>query len=298
MYELGLLAPPVKAEVKKQPLPERLYKPTPDQINETAVYNVRETHYSFTKLSTYNDCPWKYRYAFVLKVPKRGSHVLSYGSSMHKTLFNFFTLWKERQKDAETTAKTPVSLTELLTMYERAFIDEWYPSKKARQEYYDKGAKALTAWFAITIKNTPNILKLEQSFNLKVDEFVINGAIDRVDQIGIDEKTKKPQVKIVDYKTGKVKEKFDKDDKYQLLIYTLAVQDPNIIDGQVKELEYYFIDANESRKIEPTEKDATAALDWVRESVKSIQSGDFRATPNEHMCNYCDYRDICEYRAV
>lgn len=310
MYELNLLAPPVKAEVKPQPLPGRLYKPTPEQTKETAVYNVRETHYSFTKLSTYNDCPWKYRYAFVLKVPKRGNHVLSYGSSMHKTLFNFFTLWKERQKNKETTMKTPVSLAELLTVYERAFIDEWYPSKKARQEYYDKGAKALTGWYAKTIKQAPNILKLEQAFNLKVDEFatagggappqavVINGAIDRVDQIGIDDKTKKPLVKIVDYKTGKVKEKFEKDDKYQLLIYTLAVQDPNIIDGEVKELEYYFIDENESRTMEPTEKDAAAALDWVRESVKAIQSGDFRAKPNEHMCNFCDYRDICEFRAV
>ncbi len=295
LYELKLLAAPVVAEKKKNPLPARQFKPTPKQVKESAAYNVREKQYSFTKLSTYNDCPWKYRYAFVLQVPKRGSHVLSYGSSVHKTLFNFFTLWKERQK---TTEKGSVSLTELLAMYEGAFIDEWYPSKKTRKEYYDKGVKALTSWYAKTIKNPPDILKLEQVFNLKVDEFVINGAIDRVDKIGIDAKTGKPQVKIVDYKTGKVKEKFEKDDKYQLLIYTLAVQDPNIIDGEVKELEYYFIDENESRSMEPTEKDATAALEWVRNTVGKIQSGDFHPTPNPMICKFCDYREICEYRAV
>jgi DNA helicase-2/ATP-dependent DNA helicase PcrA len=111
-------------------------------------------------------------------------------------------------------------------------------------------------------------------------------------------KQKKPHVKIVDYKTGKVREKFEKDDKYQLLIYTLAVKDPNILDGEVKELEYYFVDENESRTMTPTEKDATAALDWVRDTVKGIQSGDFRATPNEMMCKFCDYKEICEFRAI
>lgn len=296
IYELKLLAPPVKAE-KKPPLPERLFTPAPHQVKEAAAYQLREKHYSFTKLSTYNDCPWKYRYAFVLQVPKRGSHVLSYGSSIHQTLNNFFTLWKQRQQEAPGEKKS-VMLTELLTIYEGAFIDEWFPSKKSRQEYFDKGAKALTTWYAKTLKNPPDVLRLEQVFNLKVDEFVVNGAIDRIDQIGVDATTKKPLVKIVDYKTGRVKEKFEKDDKYQLLIYTLAVRDPNILDGEVKALEYYFVDENESRTMVPTEKDAIAALDWVRGTVAKIQSGDFRATPNKFVCDFCDFREICDFRAV
>lgn len=293
MYELGLLQPPVGAE-KKPPLPVREFLPSPAQKQEAAAYLTREKHFSFTKLSTYNDCPWKYRYAFVLQIPKRGSHVLSYGSSIHKTLYSFFQLLKQRQVEKEELP----NLTDLLTMYDGSFIDEWYHSKKQRQEYYTQGKGALTAWFTKTMADLPNVIKLEQVFNLKIDEFVINGAIDRIDQIGVDPETKKPLVKIVDYKTGKVKEKFEKDDKYQLLIYTLAVQDPNILDGEVKELEYYFIDQNESRTMAPSEKDATAALDWVRETVGKIQQGDFRATPNKFICDYCDYKDICEFRAL
>jgi ATP-dependent helicase/DNAse subunit B len=127
---------------------------------------------------------------------------------------------------------------------------------------------------------------------------VVNGAIDRIDQIGTDPETKKPLVKIVDYKTGKVSEKFEKKDKYQLLIYTLAVKDPNILDGEVKELEYYFLDENESRTMEPSEKDAIDTLDWVGETVAKIQQGDFRATPNKFLCDFCDYRDICDFRAI
>lgn len=298
LYELGLLEPTVKTEKPKTPLPGRVFKPTPTQAKETATYLAKEKRYSFTKLSTYNDCPWKYRYAFVLQVPKRGSHVLSYGQSMHQTLFNFFTLWKSRQGEQPDKKTAPVSLDELLTMYDRAFIDDWYPAKKTKKEYYDKGAAALKAWYTKTVKAAPDILRLEQVFNLKIDEFVVNGAIDRIDRIGIDEKTIKPLVKIVDYKTGKVKEKFEKDDKFQLLIYSLAVQDPNILDGEVKELEYYFVDENESRAMTPTEKDATAAKTWVVDTIKKIQSGDFRATPNPMVCKFCDYREICEFRAV
>ncbi len=295
LYELGLLKPPVKAEAKKPPPPARQFHPTPRQQKEAAVYNGRETHFSFTKLATYNDCPWKYRYAFVLQVPKKGSHVLSYGSSIHQTLFNFFTLWKERQKSEEPAR---VSLEELLTMYDRCFIDEWYPSKVARSKFYERGKKALTAWHAKTVKAFPNVLQLEQTFNLKIDEFVINGAIDRIDETGVDAKTKKSLVKIVDYKTGKVKEKFDRDDKYQLLIYTLAVQDPTILAAEVKELEYYFVDENGSRTMRPTDKDAVATQDWIRSTVEKIQSGDFHATPDPMVCKFCNYKEICEYRAI
>ncbi len=293
MYELQLLAPPVAAE-KKPPLPIRDFIPTAVEKQEVAAYLTREKSFSFTKLSTYNDCPWKYRYAFVLQIPKKGSHALSYGSSIHKTLFNFFSLQKARQADGGKD----VTLPELLTMYEQSFIDEWYQSKKQRQEYYVKGKAALEGWYEKTISARPNVLRLEQVFNLKIDEFVITGAIDRIDQIGVDAHTKKPLVKIVDYKTGKVKEKFERDDKYQLLIYTLAVKDPHILDGDVQELEYYFIDENESRTMTPSEKDAAGALDWVRDTVAGIQRGDFRPTPNEMICKYCDFKDICEFRAV
>lgn len=294
LYELGLLQPPVGAQQKKPPLAAREFQPTPKQKDEAAKYLSREKHFSFTKLSTYNDCPWRYRYAFVLQVPKKGSHALSYGSSIHQTLFSFFTLWQQRAEQSDRDKG--VSLAELLTMYQQSFIDDWYPSKKLRQEYYAKGERALTSWYASTLKAMPRILRLEQVFNLKVDEFVVNGAIDRIDQIGGPDG--KPEVKIVDYKTGKVKEKFAKDDRHQLLIYALAVKDPSILNGQVKELEYAFIDENVNRSMVPTVKDEQATLDWVREMIHGIQSGDFRATPSEMVCKFCDYREICEFRAV
>lgn len=293
MYELELLEPPVAAE-KKPPLPLREFTPSIREKKESAVYLAREKSFSFTKLTTYNDCPWKYRYAFVLQIPKRGSFALSYGSTMHKTLQNFFLLVKARQADGEELP----SIHDLLTIYDTSFIDEWYTSKKQRQEYYAKGKASLMQWHEQTMKSLPNVLKLEQVFNLKIDEIVVNGAIDRIDHIGTNPETKKPLVKIVDYKTGKVSEKFEKKDKYQLLIYTLAVKDPHILDGEVQELEYYFLDENESRSMAPSEKDAAETLDWVRETVRKIQQGDFRATPNKFLCDFCDYKEICEFRAM
>jgi RecB family exonuclease len=233
-------------------------------------------------------------------------------------LYSFFALWQERQKAnlpnskdgvrperSEGTAKTPyVSESEFLTMYERAFIDEWYETKKQRAEYFEKGKTALWAWYKKFTPNMPNALRLEQVFNLKIDQFVVTGAIDRIDQVSGDAKSArdgsasggKPEVKIVDYKTGNVKEKFESGDKHQLLIYALAAQDPNILNAEVKELEYYFVDANESRQMKPTQKDLVATQAWVQKTIAGIQSGDFRATPGMH-CKWCDFREICEFRA-
>ena len=30
---------------------------------------------------------------------------------------------------------------------------------------------------------------------------------------------------------------------------------------------------------------------------QKIKGGDFKATPNSHVCSHCDFRDMCEYRA-
>ncbi len=295
LYELGVLKAPGKAEKKKAPLPERLFKPTPQQTKEIAEYVMPVKKYSFTNLTTYNDCPWKYRYAVVLKMPTNKTHNQSYGTSIHKTLQEFFNRWQIREKEK---VNPPVSLDELLAIYERWFIHEWYPSEPERNKFIKQGKLALTEWYKKTVADMPKVLGLEKVFNLKVDEFVINGSIDRIDQIGFDQKTKKPMIKIIDYKTGSAKDKLTKEQKHQLLIYALAVQDPNIIDGEVKELEYYYVNDNVPLNFPLKEKELLETEDWIRGTIKKIQSGDFQATPSKFICDYCDFREICEFRAI
>lgn len=298
LYELGLLRPPVKAAARPTPLPGKKFAPSLEQQHETTAYRKREKRYSYTKLASYETCPWQYRYAFVLHVPKKGSYQLSYGQSIHRTLYSFFTLWQERQHD--TTVQPPyVSAEEFMTIYDRAFIPEWYETKGDREKYYHKGKDALHEWYRRVTPNMPKVLRLEQVFNLKVDEFVVSGAIDRIDQVGGDEKSGpagKPTVRIVDYKTGAFKPKFETGDKHQLLIYALAAQDPNILNAEVKELEYYFVDENKSNTLKPTPKDLASTKAWISKTISGIQSGDFRPTPGLH-CKWCDFREICEYRA-
>ncbi|MBI3572782.1 MAG: UvrD-helicase domain-containing protein [Candidatus Kerfeldbacteria bacterium] len=298
LYELKLLEPPVKAKSKAEPLPERLFQPSPPTPMGSFIgVGAGNDRYNFTKLSTYAKCPWQYRYAFVLQVPRRGSYQLSYGTSMHNALKNFFALWNTRKTDA--SLKSPyVSLEELLTMYERSFVDEWYDTKKKRSDYFAKGKESLTEWYKQVSKYPPEVLAVEQPFNLKVEEFVINGSIDRVDELSKNKKTGQARVKLVDYKTGKFKDKFEKEDKYQLLIYMLAAQDPNILNAEVEELQYYFLDENKDNTLKPTQKDTDAAKEWVVDSIKKIRSGDFRPTPSKIVCSFCDFKEICEFRAI
>jgi DNA helicase-2/ATP-dependent DNA helicase PcrA len=292
MYELGLMTPPTKAE-KKPALPAgRVLHPAPAENVSRPAVNKPEQSFSFTKLSTYNTCPWQYRYAFVLQVPRRGSHALSYGSTIHKTLQRFFSLWQERAHDKKATGEL-VSAEELHSIYEHMFIDEWYPSKKMKEEYRAKGRVALTNWYAATTKDMPDVLRMEQVFNLKIDSFTVTGAIDRIDKIGGDEN--KPVVRIIDYKTGKYREKFETEDRHQLLIYALAVQEPHIMGADVSELTYYFIDEGKTATLAVRPQDEAATQKWIKETVAEIQSGDFAATPGRH-CQFCEFRDICAFR--
>jgi len=59
---------------------------------------------------------------------------------------------------------------------------------------------------------------LEKSFVYKLGDYPIKGTIDRVDKLA------DGTVEVIDYKTGKIKDKLDKRNKRQLMIYQLALE--------------------------------------------------------------------------
>ena len=240
------------------------------------------TRLSFTQLKAFDTCPKQYKFAHLLKIKMSGRHSFSFGKSVHAALKDFYDLIIEGKKP---------SPDQLIKIYEKNWLDDWYDSKQHELKRRKSGADALRKFYQQNKKNFSNPPKyLERGFNIKIGEYSLRGFIDRVDSLP------DGKVEIIDYKTGRVP-KTEKDVDYeQLLIYALAAD--QALGEEAGLLSFYYIEGNQKFSIVPTEKDVNAVAEKVKETANKLQHSDFKATPSVYKCRYCDFKDICDDRVV
>ncbi|MBT3949306.1 ATP-dependent helicase [Candidatus Parcubacteria bacterium] len=270
---------------------------------------ITPSKFSFSQLNSYQRCPYQYKLAHILKIPMKGSAAFSFGNTIHNTLQAFYERVQElnnvkqaslfgmpTEKPNETKSngvKVP-KIEELFEMYEDKWIGDWYKSKKQRESYYKKGKDILKLFYASQEDNWTVPVSLEGFFKIKVGDYLINGRIDRID---IQEDG---TLEIIDYKTGKGKEKLSTDDKQQLLIYQIAAQTlpeyRNI--GEVGKLTFYYVNNDLKTSFVGKDKDMEKLQEKLLGVMKNIHDGKFTATPGKHVCKYCDFKEICEFRQL
>ena len=236
-------------------------------------------YFSFTQLRAFENCPFQYKLAHILKIPVRGKAVFSYGKTMHNTLCEFL----------KETKKRP-TFKDLLLIYKKEWIDDWYESKEQKGEYFKLGRKALKVFYTKYLKAKPSVLfidgnpALEQVFNLKIDGETFIGKIDRTDKI-------KNGIELIDYKTGKVSDKLKAKDKEQLLIYQIVAEE--VFKLVPKKLTYYYLDGGKKLSFLGSEIEKEKQKQKIISQIKKIKNSDFLPTPG-WQCKTCDFKDICE----
>ena len=256
-----------------------------------AIHSIPKT-FSFSQLKAFDICPRQYYYAHIIKLRGTGKPSFSFGKTMHSTLYKFFKLIQKRKEESkqslfkkENKLKEP-TFKELFKFYEESWIEDWYKSDKQKKEYYKKGEEILKEYYYKYKGKFPIPLFLEKGFNIKIKDNSLRGVFDRVDLV---EKTK---WKIIDYKTGNVKEKLTFEDKKQLLIYQIAAED--VFKSKVKNLTFYYLNKNTPVCFVGTNKEIEKTKLWILEVIKKIKKQDFTATPG-FVCQYCDYNKICPF---
>lgn len=248
---------------------------------------------SFTQITAFAKCPQQYKYAHVLHVPVFGRHSMSFGKSMHNTLQRFMEHLLPKAVQQGTLFEVPPAeptvptLVDLYKMFDECWIDEWYPDETIRQQYREQGREALRTFHKKVTDERPKPAYIEKGFTLKVGGVCVKGRIDRMDSVD-------GGVEIIDYKTGEPKdEDLSWDDRRQLVLYAMAVEqcfDPPV---KVKKLTYYYLENGSQVSFEPTEKDKDRLTGDILDFMEKIQGSDFTATPGFH-CRWCDFKDICE----
>ena len=319
LFELGILSQEINKvktrELKDKILSDALLLKSLEKLNKNKILSSNlPSHISFTQLAAFNKCPLQYKFAHILKIQVKGSPSFSYGKTIHNTLFDFVRLWLEKKEKPQHIQQDLLcgdkkeniqdggaflTLEDLIEIYKRNWIDDWYESKTREQEYYKAGKNALKKFYDTFSQNPPEIAKvngspaLEQGFNIKVGDYLLIGQIDRIDIL---EKIKDTRngVEIIDYKTGQAPRTLNLEDKKQLLIYQIAAEE--VLGLEPIRLTYFYLDGARTLSFIGSDKDKKNLKKEIIEIAQKIQRSDFSPTPGWH-CKFCDFKNICEFRS-
>lgn len=235
--------------------------------------------YSFSKLTTFEQCPFQYYLNYILGEKGETNAFAQYGSFMHELL--------------EKYEKKELALEELANEFEENFdvyITKEFPFYKLYQSYYDDGLNFLTDF-----KGFPNckIIEAEKYFALPVqmdeqEDFNVRGFIDLI------YKDEKGRLVVHDWKSKAGFKTKAEQKKYarQLYMYSYYIKEkygkaPDLLRfGMFRKQQYVDIPYNEA--------DFEGTFDWIRETVSAIrQETKFRQNKDDFFCGkLCDFRSI------
>ncbi len=243
---------------------------------------------SYSHIQTYERCPRRYKFAYVEKIPQPLSKSLSFGTSLHNTLYKFLTIYQKIKQEQQQhslfdPAPVPPGYQTLLSCLDESWLETGYSSAEEMYTRKQEAMRILQEFFDSL--GTPSILHLEKSFTVEVGNTGIKGRYDRVDTTG--ENT----LEIMDYKTGKLRTEQECQDDMQLPLYHLALQKQYPKHHITSTL--YFLEHNTKISVSHTSETLEQASRRLNTIGNHIEQGIFEPTPKEDICRSCPYNKIC-----
>lgn len=232
---------------------------------------------SHTHIETYKKCPLKYKFSTVWKIPTVPTPAVIFGQIMHGTVAEYF---RQRMR------RPDLPLEELNYIYEQ----EWrqhgdrFPDPYQEQEYRKAGREQLAAFYEHHRDARIDVLHLEKTFRLSLDELEITGRMDQVNRFG------GRTVEIIEYKTGRARSAREAEESLQLTLYALAAR--RVLGLRPVRLVLYDFTTNQSFAATRTEEQQEKALEGVNAVAGQIRAQEFPARPGHH-CGYCEFRQLC-----
>lgn len=229
---------------------------------------------SHSSISLYLECPQKFKFRYVDKLPQEPKSFFSFGQSIHSTLQFFYE------------NSTVPTLEQTLDHFSKNWVAAGYKNSQHEQEEKVKGVQILTDFYA---KHAPIFRKpifTEYRFNTKIEGVPVIGFIDRIDKLSDN------TLVITDYKTGSSLVKGRALSDPQLTLYQIACEE--LLNKKVSKVILYHVNSlvpsvSPAHSIEQTQ----FLRNQIVKVAQSIEKGLFLADPTPTKCSRCDYRNIC-----
>ncbi|MBI4159363.1 PD-(D/E)XK nuclease family protein [Candidatus Woesearchaeota archaeon] len=259
--------------------------------------------YSPSSILTFKQCPRKFYYQYIEKLPTKKSFSLIRGSIVHTVIEDFFKINIEKvsHQNYEIVFRTLVfDLFKQNWLKNIDQINELVPQQNLQDFYYTETAQMLQNWYASFIKKLQDksiSLTFKEAFKSLTpitetrvisEEIKVQGVIDAI------LKTEKG-IQLLDYKTSK-KEEINEEYKLQLAIYALLYKLK--YNETPYEVGIHFLKSNE--KFIPVDDNL---LNFARIEITDVQERTLTADIKEYnkkpspLCKWsngeCDFFKIC-----
>lgn len=263
------------------------------QRKNQGVVLAHQVHYlSFSQIDAFQTCPLHYKLRHILNIPTPPSAALSFGSSLHAAMKDFY---------ASVKAGVRPSKKLILDSLEGNWIKLGYQNKRHGENAYKGAEKLLTDYYKKHFRPDRLPLLLEHHFMIPLERkegkktiyLKVGGAMDRVDETG-------GGIEIIDYKTGeKVPTRAEVDKNMQLTLYALAatkLKEPPFVGLKPEQIKLSLFYFEEQKKITTMRTQAQLTeLECELFSIKArIEASDFACSGHFYCQNNCEYAIFCK----
>ncbi|XTP68638.1 RecB family exonuclease [Parelusimicrobium proximum] len=242
-------------------------------------------------MGLYRECPQKYKFRYIHKLPEKPKYYFAFGSAMHSVMEYIYGV-----------EKPPFpTLKQALDFFERnwnasSFDEKGYASMDKEYDGYLEGQRIIKEYYAKNEKDFFVPLSVEMRSTLDIDGLSLISILDRLDYLG------DGRVGILDYKTGKTVQR----EPDQLMMYQKVVEnspavkqmvqafDPKAKEVRVEKMTFYHLPKLMEMSFERA-PDSEIDVFWkgVLKTADDIRAEIYTPNPSETACRFCDYKDFC-----
>jgi putative RecB family exonuclease len=240
----------------------------------------KKVQLSVSRIKTYIQCPRKYYYSYIKKLPKKEWDHFSLGTFVHGVLEHFHSDFKVDNKDLDfkQIMKSACCKQRDIMQQKKEYLtpDIVIEAKKLLSGYIKKIEKSGMG---------SEIISLEDNFEIVVNEkCTIKGIVDRVD------KDADGTLHIKDYKTNKSAKYMD---SFQLQVYGIYLlnkyPDVERFRGSYVMLRFNDMDLSFDFNTEDTKKTVKEVVEYAE---KILEEQRWIMVPSI-LCDYCDFKETC-----
>ncbi|HEY6609502.1 MAG TPA: PD-(D/E)XK nuclease family protein, partial [Candidatus Limnocylindria bacterium] len=279
------LSPATPSDVVRPHALERLARHEGSPRDQTATaprpsLSDRPLSLSYGQISDYLDCPARYRYGHVVRIPTPVSHQMVYGRALHAAVQAFH----RRQM-----AGRPATLADLHAALDANWESVGFLTREHEEARRAAAHEVVKRFWEAQQREPAHPTAVERDFTVAFGQDRLRGRYDRVDRDDAGRSV------ITDYKSSDVRDLATANkrarDSLQLAIYALAHEAET---GSLPdELALHFLETGIVGRSVPSEKRLAGAQQKLAAVAAGIRAGRYEATPSVMRCGYCPFREIC-----
>lgn len=245
---------------------------------------------SYTDLSTYSQCPRKYYFRRIQRLPEPTNPALFVGALVHAVLAEYFRYPAEVRRDPQAA----------FGRLGRRLRERWANDPAGRRQAFRGDRRMEAEWgnramamlrnFLATVSPDLEPGGVEQFLEWPVSEqLLLRGKVDRLDPTG------GGGYRIVDYKSGRIPEtEASVAADRQAPLYKGMVE--ACTGRPVTSVHLIYLQGPHEITLRPADGDVAAAIQYVAETVAAIQADTaFEPRPSKR-CRWCGYLEVCPAR--